>query len=416
MEPFFFLKKSTVGPLFSVVRLLLFVLFMMQLSGCAGRLNQAAGSYYAGQPHDALAILAKGDNLGQRNLLLFLMEQGVIYHDIGEFQRSIDVLLEAAALIEQYEVISISEQTSSLVTTEWLTRYKGESSERLWVHTYLMMDFLQLGQFDEALVEAKRALKLVDNHPDSLKQTFFTRALVALCFANVGDNNGAYIEYRKLADVLSDPTPVAADLVQLASRLGMSDEVDQYQPFIKRPLVNAKAELVLFIANGRIPEKLPGNVVLPPSIRFSFPYYRDSMTPLYPLDVRPLGTSELPVISTDMAGVARAALEERRARIIIKETARAATKEAISQAVGNKQGDIAEVAVRLGLLLLEEPDVRYWQTLPGRLTLLRIPLSVGHHELQVTFAEAKPAEVSRSLPLAPFDVRAGERIFQSIRF
>jgi hypothetical protein len=117
-----------------------------------------------------------------------------------------------------------------------------------------------------------------------------------------------------------------------------------------------------------------------------------------------------------MAGVARAALEERRAGIIIKETARAAAKEAISQAVGNKQGDIAEVAVRLGLLLLEEPDVRYWQTLPGRLTLLRIPLSAGHHELELVFAGAKPADVGKSLLLPPVDIRSGERLFLSIRF
>ncbi len=404
------------GYLVSVWRLILFVLFVSLLSGCAGRLKQATGSYYAGNPQKALETLAKGDELGQRNRLLFLVEQGVIYHDIGNYQASIDVLLAAAELVAQYETISISEQTGSLVTSEWLTRYKGEASERLWVHTYLMMDFLQLGQFDSALVEAKRALKLLENHPESLKQAFFTRALIALCFANVGENNGAFLEYRKLADDLDDPSPVAIDLVRLARALAMPDEVERYKSFIAKDSGVEEAELVLFIANGRVPEKLPGNVFLPPSIRFSFPYYKDVQTPLYPVSLLPREIAEFPVISTDLGVVAKAALEERRGRIIVKETARVAAKEAISQSVGNNQGELAEVAVRLGLLLLEEPDVRCWQTLPGRLALLRIPLSAGHHELRVTFPAARPATVSGPISLPPFDVRSGQRIFMSLRF
>ena len=395
---------------------LLPVLFLTQLAGCAGRLNQAADSYYAGHPQEALETLAKGDNLGQRNRLLFLMEQGVIYHDIGDYESSIEVLIEAAELIGQYEMISISEQAGSLVTTEWLTRYKGEYSERLWVHTYLMMDFLQLGNFDAALVEAKRALKVFDSHPESLKKAYFTRALIALCFANIGDDNGAFLEYRKLAEDLSDPRPVAADLVYFASRLGMADQVERYQPFIMNEVSPAESELVLFVVHGEIPSKKPGNVILPPSIRFSFPYYQDETTPSYPLHISPPGTSLLPVVSTDMSDVARAALEERKVKIILKETARAATKEAISQSVGNQHGDVAEVVVRLGLLLLEEPDVRYWQTLPGRMALLRIPLNAGQHVLKLTFPGARPAGVGSSVELPVFRINAGQRLFKSVRF
>ena len=57
------------GYLVGVWRLILFVLFVSLLSGCAGRLKQATGSYYAGNPQKALETLAKGDELGQRNRL-----------------------------------------------------------------------------------------------------------------------------------------------------------------------------------------------------------------------------------------------------------------------------------------------------------------------------------------------------------
>ncbi len=410
------LRRNLIAGLRAWPRFALLIVVLLTFSGCAGRLNKAARSYYSGQPQDALAILNKGDNLGQRNELLFLMEQGVVLHQLGQYRDSAQKLLAAAELIAQFDMISVSEQAGSLVTTEWLTRYKGEYSERLWVHTYLMMDFLLLGDYDSALVEAKRALQVLDRHRDSLKEAYFTRALIALCFANVGEDNGAFLEYRRLAEDLSDPTPVALDLVRYASRLGMPDQVEKYQPYIMTEPSAAEAELVLFVANGRIPAKQPGNVILPPSIRFSFPYYRAGSTPLYPLQVLPPGTAQLPVVSTDMTRVAKAALEERKVQIIVRETARAAAKEAISQSVGRNQGQVAEVALRIGLLLLEEPDVRHWQTLPGRLALLRIPLRPGTHYLRLKFAGARPQNMEEYLDLPPFEIRNGQRLFKSIRF
>jgi hypothetical protein len=56
--------------------------------------------------------------------------------------------------------------------------YKGEYSERLWVHTYLMINFLLQNRPDSALVEAKQALEIFDEYPDPLEGDLFTRALL----------------------------------------------------------------------------------------------------------------------------------------------------------------------------------------------------------------------------------------------
>ena len=56
-----------------------------------------------------------------------------------------------------------------------------------------------------------------------------SRALIALCFSQLREDNDAYLVYRKLAADLPEPQPLAADLVQLASRLGMLDEVEHYR-------------------------------------------------------------------------------------------------------------------------------------------------------------------------------------------
>ena len=390
------------------------ILLLLFLSGCASRLNNARRYYYAGEPQQALDLLEKGDNLGKRNQLLFLLEKGVILHQLGEYQQSVNQLLDAAKLVDQFEVVSFSEQAGSLVTNEWMTRYKGEYSERLWIHSYLMMNYLLLGQYDDALVEAKQSLERLEKNPEALNADYFTRALIALCFANLAEDNDAYLVYRKLADDLTTPVAVAADIIKHAARLGMVDEVEKYRPFLPQRVPEGESELVLFVANDRIPLKRPGNVILPPSIRFAFPYYPAEKASRPRIDVSPHSWSYRPLLSTDLGVVARQALAARKALIIAKESIRVATKEAISQSVGNKNDVAAEAIVRVALFLLEEPDTRSWQTLPGRLTLVRIPLPAGRHRLQVRLSEY--GETDQVIDLPEVQLRRGQRRFYSVRF
>jgi hypothetical protein len=302
-----------------------------------------------------------------------------------------------------------------MITSDWLVKYKGEYSERLWIHSYQMMNFLLLGQYDGALVEAKQALEVLGRYPDALKEDYFSRALIALCFSQVREDNDAFLVYRKLAEDLTNPQAVAADLVQLASRLGMLDEIEHYRPHLPATLPRGEAELVLFIASDRIPKKRPGNVFLPPSIRFSFPYYPKTVTPPLKLQTISPAHATLPPISADFAKVISRSLDERKTRIIVKETARVAAKEALSQAVGNKQGDAAELIMRISLLLLEEPDTRSWQTLPARMTLVRIPLPSGSHKLSLELTKGGYRD-SRTVALPEFKLNRGERFFYSLRF
>ena len=163
------IKKNTAAekyhPLFIYLPALILSFFL--LAGCAAsNLNKARGSFYAGQPQKAVEILSE-KGASKRDKLLFLMEKGAILHRMGQYEESIAELLNASKLIAQQEVISLSRQTASLVTSEWVTEYKGEYCERLWVHTYLMMNYLLVNKYEDALVEAKQALKIFQRHPKS---------------------------------------------------------------------------------------------------------------------------------------------------------------------------------------------------------------------------------------------------------
>jgi len=391
------------------------ILFILIFSaGCAAKqLTEARREFYSNQPVKAAAALSGTKQFPDRDKLLLFMEKGLILHYIGKYQESVQELLNASKLMKKQDVISITQQATSLVTTEWITEYKGEYSERLLVHTYLMMNFLMLYKYEEALVEAKQALKLLDTYPKALAGAYFTRALTALCYENLHEINDAYIEYKKLAAQLSNPSPVASELYRLGSYLGFKDEAEYYRKFIlseNSASSGAYGELILFTAIGSGPVKTPGNIVLPKSIRFSFPQYqsRYSNDPAIMITDSAGNRLNSTVITADINGLAKSSLQERAAKIMVKETARAAAKEAISQAVERKNDELIGILLRTAFFLMEEPDTRCWETLPAFLKLLKIPLPPGTHHIKVRINGYET-----SLPA--ITVSSGRRVYHSIR-
>lgn len=355
-------------------------------AGCASApLKTARSDFYGGRLDRAAETLAEPSDVSSRDRLLFYMERGVILHHAGAYEESIATLLKASELIKQQDIISAGEQAGSMVTTEWITEYKGEYAERLLVHTYLMMGFLLADRPESALVEAKQALEVFNAFPKATARDHFTRALIAHCFEINGEINGAYIEYKKLAEQMADPALVADKLAAIAGRLGFYDDVETWRQYLDpaaiAPEQTMDAELVLFIGQGRAPVKIPRNIVLPPSIRFSFATYEDRTRYFYQPAVT-IASKAGPVrmVTTNLGAVLMDSLNERLTRILVKETARAAAKEIIAQQIDDP---LVEALVRVAFFIMEEPDTRAWETLPAYLTMVRIPVGGAGHELAV---------------------------------
>lgn len=365
------------------ITLLLLVVFS---AGCANLpLQRARSDFYSGNLDQADSILGDCSGTPERNRLLCYMEKGVVLHYMGAYDESTSVLLKASRFVKDQDQISIKEQSTAVMINDMTTTYKGEYCERLWIHTYLMMDFLLQYNYEGALVEAKQALEVFDEYPDALEAAHFTRALVALCYENMNLPDDARIEYEKLA-----------------KSMGREYAAPE-------PAGPGKGELVLFIAQGRVPQKVSANIVLPPSVRISIPRYADSVTPP-PVIIRVDGGTVNPDnISTDMAEVARKSLNDRATQYLTRQALRAGTKEAIAQKVGEKT-ETGEILARVVLFLLEEADTRSWETLPADLTLVRIKLDEGVHSLEVS------AGYSDSVHINDIDIPEGGRVYRSLRF
>jgi hypothetical protein len=215
---------------------------------------------------------------------------------------------------------------------------------------------------------------------------------------------------------MDNPGPAAGKVYQLGMELGFHEDAELYKKYIPEKnlgLANETpgTELVLFLSRGRSPVKIPGNIIIPPSIRFSFPQYADSESSFsYRVVIDTSAGPSGDTISTDVGKVVKASFKERAALIIAKETARAAAKEAISQQVGNKYDTSAEVVLRGIFFLMEEPDTRSWQTLPARLEMIRLRLKKADQNVTISIGGE-----NKTISLTDEEISSGRRIYRSIR-
>lgn len=355
-------------------------------AGCSSlSLQKARNEFYSGNLAQADHFLEECKGVSERDHLLCYMDKGIILYHMEAYEKSTQILLKASQFIKEQDQISITEQSSAIMINDMAATYKGEYSERLWVHTFLMMNFLMQYKYDSALVEAKQALEVYDDFPGSLAGDHFTRALIALCFENMNLPDDARIEYEKLEQAMGGDF------------------------FMPEPIAPGKGELVLFIAQGHVPAKVSVNAFVPPSIRISIPRYADSSSPV-PVTIRSdSSTITRGKIITDMGDVSRKSLNDRAAQYLTRQALRVGVKEALAREVGDKS-EFGEIIIRAILFLFEEADTRSWETLPGGLTLVRIILDAGPHDLEIT------SEYSETVHLNGINIPEGKRVYQSLRF
>lgn len=393
-------------------------------SACAtpGVIDRARGQLRGGDANAALETLADAD-VPSRDRLLLLLDRGLVAHAAGRHRDSIAAFAEADDLIERLDIVSLREQGVALVVNDRARSYRGESGERLWIRTFQMLNYLSLGEPEGAAVEARRALVVLDEHPETLAADAVTRLLVAMCFEAAGQPESAAVEYRKLAAATSTGAPpgVLRAAWLNARRTARPDEADALAKRLpetvlaeaRRELEARDGELVLVLAAGFVPPKRAGDLFVSADLRIAFPYYPvgfDGRVPALAVrvDGEPRTSS---VVTTRLIDVARAALEERGARIAARQTARVVAKYNIAHSV-SRQDELAGELVRLLLFVLEQADTRGWETLPATLSLAQVPLPEGEHDVDVTVSTGTGTWRARLDDVA---VRAGRRTFVSLR-
>ena len=175
---------------------------LFSLSSCATYYQRNARFQEAFANADlekANSLLNKNKKAGEgRNRLLYFMQKGVVLHLLGKHQESNEYLEKAYIFLEDYKV-NYGIEALSLLSNPSIKPYTGEDHEKVLLHYYKALNYLQLNNPQKALVECKRLnLKLnslndrYENRKNRYKDDAFAHVLMGIAYEMDNDVNNAF--------------------------------------------------------------------------------------------------------------------------------------------------------------------------------------------------------------------------------
>ncbi|MDZ7345140.1 MAG: hypothetical protein ONA90_11575 [candidate division KSB1 bacterium] len=107
----------------------------------------------------AIAVVEKAKKKGaypDKDRLLYFLDLGMLYHGAGEYERSNQYLEQAERAMEELFTASLSKAALSMMLNDNSLEYRGEDYEDIYVNLFKALNYIALGQNDEALVEIRR--------------------------------------------------------------------------------------------------------------------------------------------------------------------------------------------------------------------------------------------------------------------
>ena len=219
----------------------LFVL-MFFMFGCASYHDRITDYYQkigSAQYTEADKALEKNGLIKKpRNKLLYDMEKGRLAHLQGKYAES-NLYLNSADLAIEDGMGSVGDAAVGLFLNSMSQNYKGEEFEIFMLHYYKALNYMYLGQTEEAIVEARRIslqnYAQGDKYKDKTNRyskDAFSFILQGLIYEYSANYNDAFIAYRNAVDVfeksngqyygVSLPNQLKQDVMHMAYKMGFT--------------------------------------------------------------------------------------------------------------------------------------------------------------------------------------------------
>jgi len=403
--------------------------------------------------------------------LLYLLEKGYMLHLAGRWAESNTAFEAAEQRADELFTKSISRQAAAFLTSDLALPYRGMPYELQLVQYYRALNYLELGQVDDALVEARKANFLLTKYAEEKsdhtgpRQDAFMQYFTGLLYEATKEVNDAIVSFRDAARLyriygdtygIHAPSWLDEDYFAAAEYLGLHNEADSLaaaDPDLpQRAAAHDANNLVIFVELGFVPYREPVDITLPifefkdddkdkddtkkarhyvheyghdvyayradrvkldHVLRFSFPQLVE-----YPTDavaceiVLPQTTAVDAQPALNLDAVARSEFNDRIPGILLKTVARALAKEQ-ARKTAKKQDEALGWLVNAFNVATEQSDTRGWIFLPGRILMLKAALPTGESNLTVRILDTE----SRVVEEWEITVRiaAGETRFIALR-
>ena len=425
-----FFIQSTIG----VRNTSIFFILFFQSCSINVKKNQLHKVIVEGNYTEANKILDKkyrSEHSG-RNKLLYYMDRGIVAYLNKDYSHS-NEFFNLADNIHEDHTKNFGDILLKYTLNPSLTTYLGEDHEIFFVHYYKALNYLALGEIDEALVECRRLNTelevLSDKYTDQknyYSRDAFAHTLMGIVYQAAHDYDNAFIAYRNAVEIFEDPEyqkmfkvpmpkQLQKDIIFVAYKLFDRDNVNFYkQKFGLQDYNPAKenkndGDLVCFWNNGTAPKKKSssitffvartGDVVTFSNVElglyFCFPFPTDEdfnleilrvAFPEYKKSFSIIDRGFLKIDDTvyelerleDVNRVAQKTLSERRHYELGQTLLRLAVKKS-SEIFLRKTNEYLGMALGLFNALTEKADTRHWENLPFEISYTRVRLPEGNH-------------------------------------
>lgn len=444
----------------SVLYTLLFLSSVL-LSSCASPSRyESRLNCLISQDKSAQADLVLGDNpnlYGKNNTLLYFLDKGLVCHLSKDYKKSIAAFEKAKLKFDELYTKSISGILSTWIINDYAASYSGEDFERVMVNIFQSLNYVMLGNIQDALVEARNVdskLNLLNSRylPDEknvYKEDAFARLLMGVLYeANKTkeDYNNAFISYAKAVEIYEndydenyqlDVPEILKENILAAARFIGPDEFDKYRAkygdveFFSLEEKAKKAEVFLIQYNGFSPVKEEDILPIPfPDgyiVQVAFPRYKSvsyaAHTAMFTAkNKRNESFSVKTQIGEDISAIAIKNLENRKVRVVAKAITSSAGKYLLEQQqerrVNKKYGEDAGTAFKilssLFNIVSSRADLRSWQVLPSEIRIARLLLEPGEYDITVTDLDAQNQSLVEK-SLGKISLSRGEKKFFIVR-
>ena len=411
------------------------------LSGCAAfrsydkELNQTTNLAAVGKVDDAIRQLNK-DNKGKDKDLLYYLELGMMQRWVERYPESQKAWMSANQTVQAWEHTAQTDPSkllpgaASYVINDKLRPYEGHDYEKVLLLTYIALNYLAMGDYDNARVAIKQTHELeaviadlrakelakvqqeaqkkgsrtsfkelngypvqtIDNPAvNALKNSYqsaLSHYLAGFVYESLGEPSLAAPGYR-LANELQPNQPLLEEALR-----GLDQRVSAPEDGLTDTLFVIGSGTAPALQSRQFPLPVPINntwILIP----ISFPVMVPTSTPYLPIQLKLDDRESLtvaPITSVDL--MARRALKDDMPGIMlrgaIRSTAKAATQYALQHQAQNKDNallGLAALAVMIGSVATESADERTWRTLPAEIAIARVQLRPGTHSVALQTSE-----------------------------
>ncbi|PAJ72954.1 hypothetical protein CJF42_18590 [Pseudoalteromonas sp. NBT06-2] len=426
------------------------ILVVFTLSGCATIQFRDLFSGYAqqmepvklqtinGQYEQALKQVPERD-ISDTNYVLVLLEKGRLKHLAGDYKASKHYFSQASAYIDEqklkakFQVSKGIQNIGAIISNDNAITYMVPDYEQSMMHSYQALNYLYLDDHEGALIEIRKANLVqraaLKNNFDTINdaitslqddveldwqsisatypemedvigkvkngfQNAYTFYISAVLYEASGELNDAYIDYKKALEIYPDNQYLQHDVLKLASKLGMTDDLTKLEKRFGKYNNNEQksiGQVVVMYDQGLVEERDEMVLRLPvytskDEMRFysiSLPVYQQSnqfdTSAQLDIDHKTLEFDQ--IVKVD--ALAAQTLKSQLPSLITRQVIRLIAKEKMRKKMSKEGGDVGNIIANLYNLSSERADTRSWLTLPQSSNILRANLTPGKHSLSL---------------------------------